>query len=375
MSLKSSARRLALVAVPVVLAAALAACSSGGSSGGSTSTATADSATLAKVQADVQALMKPPTDIGVTEPLKALPTGKTLLFMECDTPICVATTPVYAQAAQALGMKFSSIHVGSAPNEVASAFDQAVAARPDALISGAIAPELFQSQLQQLVSNGTKVVLYATTDPGISGLTALVFPESVFTTLGGNMANLIYADSNGAPGEVLYVNTPELPALLATTQGFKDRMGELCSGCTVSTLDINLNEIGTGVGPKVVSYLQSHPNVKYVVTQFGDLEVGVPQAVQASGIKDVKLISANGSNVNFQYVADGTSYADIVNFLDVTFWQTADIVARALAGQSFTVPPVPTQILTKQNLTFDPSQPAPFGSDYVAEFKKLWGVS
>ncbi len=358
-----------LLAVGLVLTA----CSNGGS--GDAGATAAPKAKVAEVKAAVDKLMTAPSDIGVSEPLKSKPTGKLLIWMACDSPICTASTPVYKEAAAALGMKFQVINTGSSPTDIGSAFDQAVAAKPDALIEGAIAPQLFQDQLQKLVAGGTKVVLYATAPPDPKGITAVVYPVSVFSKLGNNIADFIYADNDGKAAKVLYVNAPEFPALKSTGDSLKKRLGQLCSGCTIDDLNVNSTEIGSKIPGRVVSYLQQHPDTDYVLSQFGDLEIGVPQAVKAAGITNVKLIAAQGSSTNFQAIKDGGEYADLINFLPLTYWQAVDIVARALAGQDFTVPEVPAQWLTKSNLTFDPSSYPPFGSDYEAQFKTLWGVS
>ena len=334
----------------------------------------ADQSGLPQLRAEVQRYLKQPTQIGVTAKLSKLPTGKLFLHMRCAAPICVEASKEYGAAARALGMRFKAIDAGATPSAIAQAFNQAVAEKPDALISGAIPPQLFRKQLDQLVKNGTKVILYATAPPNPKGITAVVFPPKVFTQVGTLLARFVYADANAKPTKAVYVQTPELAALNYASDAFKKELKRLCAECDITVLNVQLAEIGRVIPGKVVSYLQANPDTSYVVSQFGDLNVGVPQALRAAGIAGKKLVSTQGSKVNMQYIKNGQEYANLISFLDVTYWQVLDIVARSLAGQKFTIPPVPQQWIRSSNLNFNPNSPPPYGVDYKAEFRKLWGL-
>jgi ribose transport system substrate-binding protein len=329
---------------------------------------------LAQIRAEIAQLMKRPTSIGVTQKLAKRPVGKLFIQMRCAAPICVEASKEYGNAARALGMRFKAIDAGATPDAIARAFNQAVAEKPDALVSGAIPPQLFQKQLQQLVKNGSKVILYATAPPNPRGVTAFFFPPKEFVKIGTLLARFVYADAGGKPTKAVYVQTPEFAALNFASDAFKREIKSLCSTCGIDVLNVQAAEIGRVIPGKVVSYLQAHPDTKYVLSQFGDLEIGIPQAIKAAGITGVKLISTQGSRVNMQYVKAGQEYANLISFLDVTYWQVLDAVARSLAGQKFTVPANPTQWITKSNLNFNPQLPPPFGVDYKAAFKKLWGT-
>jgi ABC-type sugar transport system substrate-binding protein len=356
-------------------AVALAAIATGLTVGG-TSMAAGSKGTdsLPQLRAEVQKFSKRPTEIGVTQKLAALPKGKLFIHMRCAAPICVEASIEYRNAALALGMRFKAIDAGATPSSIARAFDQAVSEHPAALISGAIQPQLFSKQLQQLIKGGTKVILYATAPPNPPGVAAFMFPPKVFTQIGTLLARFVYADAGAKPLKAVYVQTPELAALNFASDAFKKELKRLCAACDMTVLPVQLADIGTGIPTKVVSYLQAHPDTTYVVSQFGDLNIGVPQALKAAGITGKKLVSTQGSKVNMQYIKNGQEYANLISFLNVTYWQVLDVAARALAGQKFTVPPVPEQWIRKSNLNFNPNSPPPYGVDYKSEFKKLWGV-
>lgn len=365
-------RRLASRTWPCVVAVAAVALAAVTAAGASAAPSASGKPSLAQLRSEVAHLMKRPTSIGIETPLKRRPTGKLLIQMRCAAPICVQATPVYKAAATALGMKFEAIDTGATPTSIGSAFDQAVAAHPAGLISGAIPPQLFQKQLKKLVAEGTKVALYATAPPNPPGVAAFAYPPREFAKLGREIADFITVDAKAKPVKILYVEAPEFTALKVSVQSFMSRLKVECPACSADTINVQSAEIGKGIPGQIVSYLQAHPDTEYVVSQFGDLEVGVPQALKAAGITGKKLITSQGSPVNMQYVKNGEEYADIINYLDVTYWQTVDMVARALDGQKVIVPPAPSRWITKRNLDFNPKQSPPFGSNYRAEFKKLW---
>jgi ABC-type sugar transport system substrate-binding protein len=366
----TSGRARRLYATAAAGAAALAMVAT--ATGSAASPVAHSAASLQAIKQQIQKLMKPATSIGVTQPLTKKPTGKLLIYIECDSPICVAASDGYKAAATAIGMKYQAIPTGATPSTTRSAFDQAVAAKPAVLVEGAIAPQPVKAQLEQLVHAGTKVILYATAPPNPPGITAVVYPPSDFGRIGTQMADFIYADHGGKPSNVLFVEDPEFPALLYTVTAFKAEMAKICTKCTTNLLNVNVTEIGKTIPSMVVSYLQRNPDTQYVVSQFGDLELGVPQAIQGAGISSVKLITTEGSSVNLQYVKNGSEYADLINYLPVTYWQLVDLAARALAGQKFTVPPVPEEWITKANLNFPTTASPPFGTNYQKAFEKLW---
>jgi ABC-type sugar transport system substrate-binding protein len=354
------------------------ACGSG-SGGGDHAVATPSSAgsALSEATASVAKLSKPPTDIGVTEPLKdpSKLTGKTFVYMSCAAPICQLYVPDLEAAAKVLGVKVQTINTGATPDTINSAWNQlaSLSPKPAAVIAPANPPELFRSQLREVLDAGTNVVLFNTPDPAPPGVSAVVYPPRDSSTLGRATAEFIYADAQGNPGDSLYIDTPQFTALNGGPANYKSRMRELCSTCKVDTLNVQANEIGRTIPSKVVSYLQSHPNVKYVVPQFGDLEIGVPQAIKGAGLPLPKLVTAEAEPANLALLKQGLQYADAPHFLDYLFWLAVDSAARAVLGQKIDVPAAPIQWLRKADVTFDPNtQHPPFGTDFRSQFEKLW---
>lgn len=374
--------RIALGFTAAMVACGLAACGSS-SSGGHSSTSPAsgggNKANLKAAQASVAKYSKPPTSIGITAPLKdpSKLRGKTFVYMSCAAPICQLYSPALIAGAHALGVKVVTINTGGTPTTIGSAWNQlaSMTPAPAAVIAPANPPALFMSRLHQVIGNGTKVILFNTPNPPPAGVSAVVFPPADSSTLGTATANLVYADANGNPGDSLYIDTPQYTALQGGPDNYVKTMKQLCSSCHVTLINAQSSDIGTNIPQNVVSYLQSHPDVKYVVPQYGDLETGVPQAIKAAGLPLPKLITAQAEPANLELLKQGLEYADAANFLDYLFWLADDSAARAVLGQPIHVPAAPIQWLKQSDITFNPkTQHPPFGINYQAAFEKLWGA-
>src|ERR1700742_2930354 len=86
-----------------------------------------------------------PQHIQVTKDVgKAIPTGKTLDWVVCGSPLCTVLTPALSSAAAALGWKVVAIPGGLTPETILDAWNQAVANHPDAVMGSGFPAAVFQ---------------------------------------------------------------------------------------------------------------------------------------------------------------------------------------------------------------------------------------
>jgi ABC-type sugar transport system substrate-binding protein len=168
------------------------------------------------------------------------------------------------------------------------------------------------------------------------------------------------------------------------TDWFKHNFTNLCSGCKFDELDVTINDVGSGqVGSKIVAYLQSHPDVNYVLFTFADLANGVPQAIQSSGLgSKVKLIGAV-ENASIVKGVPNTYKAWTLSPNEYMGMVMVDAAARLASGQTLSqqylngVYHNPTWVLdsaaeAKALSATNNTWPGPAG--YVDQFKQLWKV-
>jgi ribose transport system substrate-binding protein len=286
MSLK---RWCAASAAAVALACAFASC---GSDDDDDASPAAASTSTQKVTVEAPPT-KPPTEIQVTEELPSRPpTGKKVIFLQCELPACARYVPGVKAAAKALGW--------TAKNQVfkndnpGAALQQAITQRPDYIAITGIPPVALKPQLKAAADAGIPVISCATPDkPAPGGYAAQC--GGTLQIDAEYLARWMINDSGG-DADMVAVTIPQFPVLNTETDWLKSNFADQCPECSYDQLDVSVQDVGGGAVPqKVVAYLQSHPDVKYVYFTFNDLTRGVPAALRTAGFdKKVKLVGAAG---------------------------------------------------------------------------------
>jgi len=375
-------RRYALLALVAVILAATAGCGSSSSpeSAVSPSPTGAAVAEVAAAQAVVDGLLKAPTSLGVTDPLKAKPTSGTFVFLSCEQALCKLLDDNVKEAATAAGLNFKSIPVKSAdPATFIAGMQQALQLEPKPIaVSFPGIPEaVWGSQIPAYAAAGVALVPVGVGETSKSPAIpagSLNGPADI-TAQAKGIANYFIADSAGK-GKVLVLNIPELGAFKQFTGDFKSIVSAGCTGCAVSTVDVTFSQIGSGgVVPAVVSALQRDPSVKYVVTVAGEFTQALPSAASAAGLTDLRVLGINPGIADQQAILAGSERAFMTIPMKILAWKAVDVALRAaqkmpvLDGDG----PMPLQLLTKDTVgkpELSPDRPR----DYRELFKKLWLV-
>ncbi|HEX3615879.1 MAG TPA: substrate-binding domain-containing protein [Solirubrobacteraceae bacterium] len=196
--------------------------------------------------------------------------------------------------------------------------------------------------------------------------------------IGKAMGNWIIADSHGS-AHTMILGDKEFSGSVTGPQGMESVLKK-CKGCTTSSI-INFvaADIGTTLGPQVVSYVRSNPNTNYVSVPYDPAVQAVYTALQNAGLASkVKIISNLGDSQNLNYIKSGAGQsADFA--WDATYigWATVDQSIRLMDHMKVFSPNgenVPYVVLTKANLGNSASKKAgwvaPF--NYQRAFTKLW---
>jgi ribose transport system substrate-binding protein len=360
-------RRLLTVALLALAAAlALAACGGGGSSSSSSETTSEGSAGTAAETTEAAksettsneetgeegtsggmvegpSEMPPPAiPAGLTPLPKAPPKGLNIVTLQCDLPTCKGYTDVFAEAAKALGWTNKTIvfKTGQPQDAMTQAVDTPGVEYIN--ISG-VAPSLIEPQLKQAGEKG--IIVMKGEDP------APPQPPTVPVAISGEYGNAekqaeglmrwMINDSEGK-ADVAVIGLPELPIAAPTEETMEHVAAKECPGCKVEEVAVTGEELAAGTVPaKVVAYLQAHPEVNYVSGAFGNLTLGVPQALSTAGLAEkVKLVSQNGIEpAEAEALKKGELAAYMVSAQGefATMW--ADAIARHAMGL-----PYPTKV-------------------------------
>ena len=103
----------------------------------------------------------------------------------------------------------------------------------------------------------------------------------------------------------MFLTLPDFPILTVLEDSYKASLAEQCPDCGFDKLDIPLADLGKTAPDLIVSYLRSHPEVKYLVASVDAIVLGLPAALAAAGLDDIKIIGEGPNTTNLQCLESG----------------------------------------------------------------------
>jgi ribose transport system substrate-binding protein len=351
--------------------------SSSSSSGSETSSGGGGGSTSPGVEAAEEAIsryLQPPTDLGVSEPLKSTPTGAKIDFLESSAPAAKQLGDALEDAANALGAKLTRINAGLSPQTIQRAWSQAIADPPDAVIEGGFPISLMTVPLEKMKE--LKVPVLTAYSEEAPGLTFTVVGPKQYETTGTQLADFVTAKSEG-DAKTLVVTNHDIPGLAPQLETIEKTYEKNCKGCSLDSIEVPLDGIGRTVPGEVVSYLQQNPDTNWIIFNTPEFSTGVPQAIKAAGIDGLKAVTQSETPLVFEYIKNEELIEATYGIsLEFTSWRMIDTAARLIEGQ--TAPegePSPAQFLFAKDMTFDISGPWPSVANFKQQFEELWGVA
>ncbi len=379
-------RQLALLLVILIVPALiLAACGGDGNSTGSTAQEGATDSSGETTETLVpEPPTTPPTEIGITTPLKqAPPEGKTVTFLQCEFPVCELYGKGLQEATEALGWKLQTeVFKSTEPDK---ALQQAIAGQPDFISMSGIPASLMKTQLAAAEKAGIPVISCGAATPEAPGEQYTVDCGHTLGPQAEEIRDWIINDSEGK-ANIAGVTISLYPVLTTETAVFEgSELTSNCPKCSYGQIDVTPEEVAAGAVPqKVAAYLQSHSDTDYVFLTFGDLEPGLYAALQSAGLADQAKITgvAATSSIMQQigkqmssWTAEGVPYQG---------WVMADGMARLAAGEE--LPSDYSEVVaTNPSWTVTTPEAAeslePNGwewegpEDFQAQFEELWQLT
>jgi ribose transport system substrate-binding protein len=401
----SRSRRLpaAVVAAGVCLLLMLvAACSSSGASSStssSTSSGTSSSASSsasdgssseaqgavpAAVTAQLAQYENPPTGIGATQTVtKKVPKEK-VGFVVCSDPSCATFATFWKAITAVLGWSLVTVNVQG--EDVNSAVQ-----------------ELVQSGVNYIGETGYSVSAFRGAMANAKAAHIPVFecfgedaPEGPANNVYSNCFNTptyvlqgqLLADyaikNSGGKANVLTLNLPAYPVLTTLADTVATELKAECPGCTYGNLNTTPDDLAAGNVPdEVISYLQDHPSVDYVMSTYSPMVTGLTQALKSAGLSTkVQVIGSQPVATQITDIADGTLGPWLNLPREYSLWDEADQMVQLAAGQwseknAEATAFAPMYFLTSANAKsaegYSNGWPGPAG--FRQAYEKAWGVS
>jgi ribose transport system substrate-binding protein len=193
--------------------------------------------------------------------------------------------------------------------------------------------------------------------------------------VGGLLAAFVASDSKCSNDSSVYVNIPDFAILASGGAAYKSSMAQYCPGASIDTLNVALANIANAP-TTIVSYVRSHPSVKYVVASTDGLTIGLPGALAAAGLShNVKLVGQGATPTNLQYLHAGQEVADVAFPYFEAMWSMVNAVVQKEAGQQIQPSVAPPQwLLTPSNAPTSTAAAFPVVPNYKQQYMALWGM-
>ncbi|MGB0114932.1 MAG: substrate-binding domain-containing protein [Ilumatobacteraceae bacterium] len=282
----------------------------------------------------VAAFREPVAELPLSSPISMEP-GTKLFYVQCGVSACAEIDVGIQAAADAAGWEYETASHQDTPDTVASAFDAAIAAQPDVVLTSGNPREWFASQLSTLEEMGVPVVAWSMPEayePG-DGVSVNLLSDDDYYFYGTLMAD--YAAVTTETQNILFVGLPTFPVLSTVQQGFEDEIAVACPDCSVDVMEVAVTDLGTNLPGAIVSELQANPDLDMIVYAFGGMLFGVPEAIDSAGLGGQAVaISQAGGPMNFGFIVDGQhQVAEVGLASELMGWRAIDAAARILAGE------------------------------------------
>ena len=306
-------------------------------SGGTEETASSDGGTEGAAAGEAAAariapFLEPITEIPVSEELGAVPEpGKKVYWLEGNIQSILPITGGFEAATEALGWDLTTItYDPSDPQGPNAAMQQAVDADADFIAISGQPVTAIETALA--AAKAKEIPVFAMfgeneADPEL-GVVAVVGGLNTTAANAEHLADWVIADSRARPTRCSS-HLPDFTILQYAEQKMTDQFDANCTTCTYDTLETTIADLTAGNVPgQVVSYLQSHPDVKYVNLAIGDLATGLPEALEAAGITGVNIGGGVPNIDQIQSLIDGTTNAWKALPRVSAAWMMVDAMAR-----------------------------------------------
>lgn len=335
---------------------------------------------VAAAGAAVEARTAPQTKwLGPTTGPKTEP-GKFIVYISTgeNNPIGHLWGAYLQEAASKVGWRVTVLDGKSSPAEWVNAAKQAVALKPDGIVTSADAKTM-QAPLSQAHDLGIPIVgLHGTANPGPDPEDYL-FTNIVSnpTDIGRAMVQWAIADSNGGARIIFLYDAVYAISMIKRT-GWQEAL-QTCSTCKLLKDDnFPIAEVPNRMRQEAISWVQQYPKPFYVVAvadYYYDFAVA---ALRQAGVKpsDVKLIGADGTKEAYERVRAGDEYqiVTIPEPIELQSWQAVDELNRAFHKQPPSDFVQPVYIVTKSNVDSEGGTNDQFvpSNNYRDVYAKIW---
>lgn len=362
------------------LLAALAACSSSSSSTSAASAHATSSATVAAAKEAVLKDLVKPTSITQTTPLPSKPpTGKSVIFVSDGLAATERIATGVHEAALALGWSYSEVQFDAAsPATLQQALMNALAKKPSVVAEAGSPQSQFGASTIAAYKAAKVPIVLGSVAPVQLGAPIYGTPAGAASedVVGKDLADWFISNSDGK-GKALLENYTSAPVLNVFRDAFVDEVKSACPGCSTKVIPVTQADVDGGtLISKVVAAARVNPSYKYMFFDNGQFADGILSALSAAGITGEIIGGRSIDPYGEAAIKAGTEQVWTGQSYYLQGEAIVDVALREMLGaqgaQNDDV--IPTQLITKANVSEIPGQFYNFPTNSMQQFEKLWGV-
>jgi ribose transport system substrate-binding protein len=254
---------------------------------------------------------------------------------------------------------------------------QAIDQHADGVVTVGASPELMKGPTGAALIAKIPVVDTLTADlsaplvPGTYAHVSISFYHS-----GQLQADYAIARSN-AKAHVLILGDNEFPGEVSRVQGMRHEFETLCPACKVTVQDTQVANLGVKLGQLTQTLLRRDPDISVVLPTYDAQGIYVVPAIKAANLSaPVEVVGSDAVTSNLDWIRQGNVQVADVGEPDVwAGWAAVDEIARGMLGLPSVEEGIPLRLFVADNLkAMSNDENALFGGDFVAQYRKLWGL-
>jgi ABC-type sugar transport system substrate-binding protein len=293
---------------------------------------------LAAAEAVVNPSVRVQAPIGISAKLNRRPIkGKTVYWLEGNIEVIQALTPFVRQATTALDwhLKIITYTYGDALS-LNSAIEEAVAAKANFISFVAAGLDTASAAVAQAQAANIPVYEFSGFDNAegkSNGIYAdVIGPQWQIDAYSAEMDYSV-VEHHGPTGVLFVGDSTISPQIInGSKAGFK----KVCAMCALQYLSLAPTDLSNGSAPgQIVSILQRSPKITNVVLTQQPMYTGLPQALDAAGMKRIGIQIADPDANALQGLQQGILPAVIPFTSGAGVFAMVDAMARDSIGQSY----------------------------------------
>lgn len=282
-------------------------------------------------------------------------------------------------ASEKVGFDLSIWENQGQPTQWSAGITNAINAKASLIqLMAGVDPATVEPQIEQARAAGIEVNVghfYDYSQTPVASLTSHV--PNDFAKVGRILASWAIAKTEGK-ANILVIGSDEVVPTAPFVAAMQALIDE-CPDCKMNYQNIPVTDWSTRIQSVVQATLLADPAINYVIPIYDGMTQFVEPAVAITGKQDgVKIASFNGTPFVIDMVREGTVEMVVGESPDWLGRVIVDHDMRTLCGvEKAGNPNIPLMIWSAENVEtagVPASSANGYGTDYIAEFDKLWGV-